>query len=356
MTNLGTLLGIPKEVFRHEEDKRLVLPSCRVGVEFEFEGVREGGDLPKEEWAAYWKGDQDRSLHDHGWEYMFSRPLFGRDVVEAVTELCKHARKKKYKTSGRTGLHVHIDVRDLTRVELARLVVLYALFEKAVYRLAGNNREDNVFCLPWYKAYQASKHAYNIVSEENDIRLAAEALAQEKYGGLNLDSLARYGSVEFRHALSTTVADWVIQWINVCLAFRRAAQKLDASPVELVHNLSAVGVDEFARTVFEDQFRVIWYDRLEHDVWSVGVETALDVLPQKQEDIDNAKLSWFAKVTAEIKKKKTNPSFKAYMEAVGGKKDESPSSENQNLYAGDVLFDEWANAPVFPNDVQEIEE
>ena len=321
---LGTALGVPMEVFKHEAGNRLVLGTCRVGVEVEFEGVKDGEQLPKEDWVSYWEGKLDRSLHDHGWEYVFSRPMFGEDVVAAVTALCAHAKKKKYKTSIRTGLHVHVDVRDMTQIELARMVVLYSLFEKAVYRFVGNNREENVFCMPWHVADQVAFHANNIISEGNDIRRAAEALENEKYGGLNLDSLARFGSVEFRHALTTTDADWILKWINLCLSFRRAAQKLDASPLELIHNLSAVGVDEFSRIVFEDQFESIWYPQLEHDVWAVGVETALNVLPQKQKAIDRASLSWFLEGSKEPKKnnKKINPSFLAFIEANGGKKDE----------------------------------
>jgi len=336
--NLGNTLGIPREVFKFTPDNRLILPSCRIGLEFEFEGVkgeprldRHEGRNPisvKDDWAAYWLVKADGSLHDLGCEWLFSRPLFGVDVVEAVTGLCDHAIKNKFKVSIRTALHAHIDVRDMLRIELARMNTLYCLFEKGVYNFAANNREENVFCIPWYKSDQMARHARNVSSESSDLRSASEALANEKYSGLNLDSLARFGSVEFRHALTTTDAEWIFKWINLCLSFKRAAQKLAASPLELVHNLSAIGVEAFARQVFEDQFQTIWYPQLEHDVWSTGVETALAVIPQQQGIIDKANLSWNRASAA--KAKTVNSSFKAYMDKPA-KKEEPVASRGSKL-------------------------
>jgi hypothetical protein len=335
--NLGKALGFPVDVYKYIPDNRLVLSNCRVGVEFEFEGVR--ADLPAEPWAAYWEAKLDRSLHDKGMEFVFKRPLFGADAIEAVVSLCKWASENKFKVSLRTGLHVHVDVRDLSRVELSRLIVLFALFEKGVYRFVGHAREQNVFCMPWYQSDRMAQHALNIGSENYDIRSASEALANEKYGGLNLDSLARFGSVEFRHAIATTDSDWVLSWINLCLSFKRAAQKLDASPLQLIHSMSAVGVEGFAKRVFEDQLPSIWYPEMEHDVWATGIETALAVLPRQQEVLDKADLSWNKKQQKKIAV--TNPSYAAYLKEHASKKDDGePAPVKQPFYRG-IVIDDW---------------
>ncbi len=314
---LSEALGIPVDPYRYEPNDRLILPKCRLGLEFEFEGVttekvdRHVG-LPlsvKEPWSAYWRVTADGSLHDNGAEFRFERPLWGADAVSAVESLCTWAKARQFKTSIRTGLHVHVDVRDLSRDELSRLNVLYALFERAVYRVAGNNRDTNVFCLPWYKADNMANHVRKINSAV-DLKSASSELRDEKYGGLNLDTLVRFGSVEFRHALATTDVDWVLKWINVCLAFKRAAQKLDTSPLALIHNLSAVGVPQFARTVFEDVFGTIDYPELETEVWAYGVDTALLVYPQQQEIIDIANLSWNKAPVPVV----VNPKFQAYVD------------------------------------------
>lgn len=327
--NLGNALGLPADVFRYQPDARLILPDCRIGMEFEFEGVTverlirgdNVGRKPshiKDPWAQYWLVKYDGSLHDNGCEYLFSRPLFGMDCVDAFTNLCSYAKQNEYKVSIRTGFHVHVDMRDMTRQQLAVHNVLYALFERAVYRLAGNNREENVFCLPWYKADAMSNHVNNINSDRMDIRAASEALGDEKYGGLNLDCLARFGSVEWRHALATTDAEWVLKWTNLCLAFKRAAQKLNATPLEIIHNLSGVGPDNLARIVFEDMYDTIWYPDLQHDVWATGVETALLIYPKQQELIDKANLSWNLNKVPD--KQEINPKFKSFVDRAIAKK------------------------------------
>ncbi len=311
--NLGSALGIPQDVFRYVPDKRLILPECRVGVEFEYEGVHVSIERVKEGWTKYFKTHLERSLHDAGSEFVFSQPLFGADVIEAVTKMCEWARANKFKVSIRTGLHVHIDVRDLTRDQLVLLNMLYALFERAYYRIAGNNREENVFCMPWYKADHMQSHVININSAGHNIKEASEALENEKYGGLNLDTLARFGSVENRIAQATTDEAWIFQWINVTMALKRAAQKLDVAPLTMLHNLSAIGVENFARQVFEDQFDVIWYPGLEQDVWNIGIETALAVMPKAQKAFDKATLSWNRKGVPGPAEP-VNARFKAFVE------------------------------------------
>lgn len=342
--NIGEALGKPASIFKYQPDERLVLPMCRLGLEFEFEGVR--SHLPKKEgWSQWWNEKEDRSLHDNGKEFTFAEPWFGQDAVMAIQALCKWAQGKEFKTSIRTGLHVHVDVRDMTRAELGRLCVLYALFEKAIYRFVGNNREANVFCLPWYRADQMALHVNKICTEYRDLKSAAEALRDEKYGGLNLDSLVRFGTIEFRHALCTTDADWVLKWVNICLCFKKAAQKLAAQPLDLIYDLSAAGVRGFARLIFEDHVDTIWYDTLEHDLWSVGLETALLVYPKTQDMIDVARLSWNQKAQAAKEAASSNPRFRAFIEA--------KVRAGRKSSGGRFVIDEWADNQSRPDEDDE---
>jgi hypothetical protein len=350
--NLGNALGHPEDPHRYEPDNRLILSKTRIGVEFEFEGaakhaaqvgraeIKLSSVMKNAPWAAYWSIKHDGSLHDHGCEYVFARPLFGVDAVSAIESLCSFAKENGYKTNIRTGLHVHVDVRDMNRAQLTRMTILFALFERAIYNIAGNNREDNVFCMPWYKSDRMLSHVKRINTESADILSASTALAQEKYSGLNLDTLARFGSVEFRHALATTDSDWVIKWINVCLSFKRAAQKLDTQPLDMIHQLSAVGVTAFARQVFEDQYEAIAYPRLEPDVWSFGVETAMEILPKVQELIDGARYSWVTH--AQKPERKINQKFKEFIDKNKPAVPPEPPRMVFDFEAQPIVVDEFA--------------
>src|SRR5690606_41733818 len=48
---------------------------------------------------------------------------------------------------------------------------------------------------------------YIMESDGANLRFASSRLADEKYAGLNLDTLARFGSIEWRHALASTERD-----------------------------------------------------------------------------------------------------------------------------------------------------
>lgn len=354
--NLGNALGLPADVFRYRPDPRLVLPECLLGAEFEFEGVlcehvkgrAESYTLSSTEpWAAYWKVKHDGSLHDNGAEYLFGRPLFGEDAIQALVGLINFANEKEFKVTIRTGFHLHVDVRDMTRRQLAIHNVLYALFEKAVYRFVGHNRDENVFCLPWYRSDAMSNHVNKINSDFHNLRVASEELAEEKYSGLNLDSLARFGSVEFRHALSSKDLDWVIKWINICLSFKKAAITLDTTPLEVIHNLSVVGPENLARQVFGDLYDTLRYPEFETDVWGTGVETALMVYPEHREIIDAAALSWNQQPEEPV----VNPRFLAYVE--------KNRPEKQTKAEPRFYFDLGVEAPQVqaqPLQIEEVEE
>jgi hypothetical protein len=111
------------------------------------------------------------------------------------------------------------------------------------------------------------------------------------------------------------------------LAFKRAAQKLDTPPLELIHNMSGVGPDNFARIVFEDMYETIAYPELERDVWRYGIETALEVYPKQQEVIEVANLSWF-QVGDTVST--VNPRFKSFV-------DRKKPKENKGFFDVEAL-------------------
>lgn len=280
MSKIGFDLGFPPEQALRAADNRLVMPYCLVGLEFEFERVTQG--LPMDApWTTYWQGKRDHSLHDAGMEFVFRRPIFGADVVAAVEGLCAYALRARYRVSIRTGLHVHVDVRDLEMHQLVNLCALYALFERAIYRYIGDNRDENVFCLPWYKAHGTVLKINKIVTSDGPtLRNSASRLQDEKYAGLNLDPLSRFGSVEFRHSLTTPDVARVLDWVNICLRFKQAACELGtqaAGYAAFVHDRSP---EQLADLVFQDQFRLLDYEGFGRDVIEEGVPVMLDVLAQ----------------------------------------------------------------------------
>jgi hypothetical protein len=274
---IGYDLGFPPESALNTPDHRLIMPKCPLGLEFEFERVIAG--LPTTEaWPQYWERKRDDSLHDRGMEFVFRRPFFGTDVITAVTGLCNFAKTAGYVSSIRTGLHVHVDVRDLEMNQLVNMLVLYALFEPTLYKFVGNDRDENVFCLPWYKSHGAILKISQIASTKSEkLKGVAGQLRNEKYAGLNLDPLARFGSVEFRQALTTTDVDWVYNWINVCLSLKlnSLAQIRPEWYIGFAYEFGATALGE---RVFGDLWPLLRYEQFEDQFWDIGHSSMLDVL------------------------------------------------------------------------------
>lgn len=230
--SIGESMGRTKIRFLNRPSARFVVPDADIGLEFEYEGVR---GVPTTYNDLYWRHKEDHSLHDRGLEFVFAAPLFGEDAAIAIETMMTGAKATGYKVSLRTGIHVHLDVRDLQRNQFVGMLAYYTLFEPLIYKWVGDDRESNNFCLPFYKAENSLDQAIRLTSslfiEGPTGRVIARRNSESygKYSGLNLRSMAQFGSVEFRHLRTTHDIDRVFTWINIILSLKRAAERVPAS-------------------------------------------------------------------------------------------------------------------------------
>jgi len=188
-----------------------------VGIEVEVEGLR----YPPMHFEYYWTAKEDHSLRNHGWEYT-SIPLRGHQIEHALIHLhdamCYNPTNKP-DYSPRTSIHVHMNVRDFTWSQVKTFVLLYSIFERHFFHIAGTKRESSIFCVPLYKTQQIGK----ISALEN------APYHWSKYSALNLgcitgnNDVSKYGTIEFRHLYGTGDRSVIINWINNIFKLRRAA-------------------------------------------------------------------------------------------------------------------------------------
>ena len=217
-------------------DTSLVLPETYMGLEFEVENYNANVALPQDV-ANFWSIKDDHSLRNKGIEFVFNEPLFGKDITSAIDNFIKWQRTSKIKTSVRTGLHAHLDVRELDAETLRSFLMLYAALEPLLYSWVGSNREESNFCVPWYYSDVAIKTASDIISGLNldEQELVKQGVhgghgkhaseRYERYAGLNLQSLMRFGSVEFRHMPMTFDHARILEWVNLVMSFKKAARE-----------------------------------------------------------------------------------------------------------------------------------
>lgn len=229
--NMASLLGVPlkKEELLMSPAENFPLPKEYLGIEVELERWNVGR-LPPQPW---WSATSDGSLRNSGIEYVFRQPLFGQDIISAVNWLWEHIEERN--CSSRCGIHVHLNVTDLSCEQLTKLLALYALIEKSLFNFVGHNRDKSNFCLPWYTAgnhlvqyvHYATKIqelTQNKKSRREEIRAASRRLMDmPRYSALNLASLTKFGTVEFRQLETTPDKERVFDWIQIILGLKYAA-------------------------------------------------------------------------------------------------------------------------------------
>ena len=285
MSEMGTLLGRPKEAKTFAPDNRWVLPKCLVGLEFEYEMVGMSRFTADAFLPTVWATHRDDSLKDHGVEFVFHQPLFGTDAYRAIHDLMHMAKEEGWKCSLRAGIHVHLDARDMETSQLIGLIILYTILEPLLYRWISENRENSIFCVPFYRANDSLIEAIALVKgvlqDEKHNTKAAYTIAKQvaRYAGLNLNALAKYGSVEFRHMKTTHDFDRVIDWINIIQSLKAATYKFPTSD-------GAILAPQGSRKLMlswnmfsaRNLARKLWRPDADHLIQTIGIPTARDLV------------------------------------------------------------------------------
>lgn len=275
------------EILNHHPDKLVyqpdpsswVAPSLRIGVEIETENPSAKA-CDKNSLSPYWTVGEDGSLRDHGHELTLEKPLFGVDLKNALDSAETYFKKNSHLVFNyRTGLHIHLDSRELELAELQRMFVLYALFEKSMFNFVGDQRNSNNFCAPWGRISDHLDKIFTIFDKslsKEDIGMTLRNV--ERYSALNCQALYKFGSVEFRHMQMSHNFEKIKEWINIIMSIY-AVSKEGASygpqiPTQDFIRLAAKGgAEEIARRIFPKSFLKFVDDKA---IWE-GILLAQDI-------------------------------------------------------------------------------
>lgn len=193
--------------------------TCLIGIEIEIENIQ---NFIKENLLYYWEETEDHSLRNYGKEYR-SIPLRASQIPYALEYLKTILEETNpyYIFSNRCSVHIHLNVRDFTMEQLACFVILYSIFEKHFFHIAGTKRENNIFCVPLWKT--------NHLPPKNDLLNPQYYNDWHKYLALNCGSVFGsehnkcFGTIEFRHLYGTLDPNILYPWINSIIALREAS-------------------------------------------------------------------------------------------------------------------------------------
>ena len=254
--------------------KELISPRLHTKGEVGIEVEVEGRNLNHSN-TNYWRREDDSSLkgRDNA-EYVLHKPIAFKEAQGALQELTTHLRNSSMEPSIRTGVHVHINVQDYTLTEVATLSTLYLVVEDLLLEICGEGRQSNLFCLKGCEAEYMIREAVKFFRTENLDYVSTDAI---RYSGLNLASIAKYGSVEFRSLRTPANLGDIGKWVSTLAHLAKMAREDYANPIEVLGGYSHFDADIFIERVlpeYADTLRAKsgWRDKLKR-----GMRSAQDL-------------------------------------------------------------------------------
>lgn len=207
------------------------------GVELEVEGinVRKAREVLASTGLPYNANDEDQGNHskwsvhldgslEHGNGAEIVSPILkGKDGLAQVEKVCKALRAAGAKVSANTGTHVHVGARDLTLPMLRTLVHRYAYFETAIDALVSVHRRGNNNTFSRGMRGFITEYDAEMKRTDRTVREFVENICS-RYYKLNLCSIHKYNTVEFRQHQGTVDHTKITNWIQFVVNFVEEAK------------------------------------------------------------------------------------------------------------------------------------
>ncbi len=255
------------------------------GVEIELENYK-GKESFGGSFADYWAIVDDPSLRQ-GIE-LVSKPLSSAQMKIALDKAGLILAKSKLTSGSRCGIHVHVNMLNLTWGQMWSFIALYSLLEAEIFAKFAPERHENHFCVPifWntkmvnelgrdinflrsfnvgdvvFKQPQVNKKPYGqpeFMPEPMHeggfnpnqprrrwfpLKKYLTSVGRAKYGALTTFRLPDLGTLEFRLLPGTTNMNTIMDWVAFIGRMKYQAMKY-ADPLELQADYETHGPDYF---------------------------------------------------------------------------------------------------------------
>ena len=223
------------------------------GVEVELEGS--GLFTQDVETNKYFDTHQDHSLRtlrpdSQAIEYVFKGPYNYDTTIKAVKLLFSHLNSEKSEVfdSYRTSLHVHLNFgRDTSRI-VYNFITLSIIFDELFVSQNGSHRVGNNFCL---RARDAEDQIFDLIKSIENYGTLWHIHNNNRYSSVNIASLMKFGTIEFRSMECTTDFRRIKHWIDTLQNMKFASRTFD-NPQQIVSKFSLLSMEEFMTTILGD--------------------------------------------------------------------------------------------------------
>lgn len=216
------------KIFNYTKDK--VLVDGDIGIEIEVEPKR-NAKLPIIN-NTHWQTKEEGSLRNGGQEYVTKGPLnFDSNFMTNIESLTNSLRKVAKENNYRTSVHVHVNMTNKSLVQTFTVLTSYWLLENLLFKYCGEDRESNNFCLRLKDAEGVVTSVENSLNYSNPIIDYTDNL---RYGGVNLNALWKFGSLEFRGMRGTISPTEIYDWASTLHTLSEWSIKLFSNPKEVM--------------------------------------------------------------------------------------------------------------------------
>ena len=229
----------------------LYFPPNEIGLEIEMEGRL--SELPFR--YRNWRTQGDGSLRGNEYEaaeYVLRRPIPRKDAKEAIQQLyhTMHDLDFTLNPSERCGIHVHFNISTESCKNVFNFMLLYYLFEDILVNWCGTSRRGNNFCLRLSDSSFILNRVLALYKDNSFNNISTLFSRDYRYAALNLNSISKFGSLEFR-ALQTT-KDFNIKlplWLDILFKIQDYATNNDIVNI-FINDLDEDLLKKFPKIVF----------------------------------------------------------------------------------------------------------
>lgn len=138
--------------------------------------------------------------------------LSGEEGLRAIETVCRVLQAAGVTVDRQCGFHLHIGANDLSFGAIQRMAQWYAKWEDVMDAMVPPSRRGNMnrYC-------QSIRQAADRFDSARTVAGLTRALGT-RYVKLNLESYARYGTIEIRQHSGTIEAEKITNWVRLMIA------------------------------------------------------------------------------------------------------------------------------------------
>jgi hypothetical protein len=207
-------------MFKDEAKKTIrdILGMRRAAGEFGIELELEGRDLRNVEYPhPQWTFHEEGSLRNGGVEVVSKVLKIAQveDAVNAVATAITRTGAEVDPNAHRPSTHIHSNAQDKPLGDVFGLVCVFHAVEPLWFRLCGDKRDGNAFCLPNYDSGFATEWVMQFCKSLERIGRDGFFIPElGKYASLGFQRFNDLGSIEFRCFPQCTDGAKVLEWCS----------------------------------------------------------------------------------------------------------------------------------------------